>query len=1040
MATYTVEEQVQQLYVGLLGRAADAVGFEYWVNEINSGTLTLEEVRSNFVNEQAEGQAIYDSGNSRADIVAALYDNLFDRAPGAGADYWITGEGASVPADLLVYALINGASAADRAALDASVVAAQAETDADGEVPTPTVPGETILLSEGRDVVTGTDDDDTFYGNVGQNQDGDLANEFATGDVLDGGAGRDMIEATMIRDYTSQNEFEDNALAPRPITSNIEEVYIEALEDVTINTTRMANVEEYWSNFSDADVSFVNVNLNGSNLNVTKDVTFGIRDTRFDTDFSATFDSQSLLRAPEEASNSQLEIRIADVSTQTPATPLANVSVTLGFELGGQSFVLADVVSTDGTYQGLVDAIDAALATQGLSALQVTLSEPYTTVTVAGNTVTLPFTAQEILVTDPDGETFGEVDFTQAAIASVPGGFLVAGNAEPVDPSVTSNLIETNLILDNAGRGSIAGNVTIGGESNSDIGVERFNVSVDRGSKIASLVQSGANSSELEEIYIDSMGANGDLYIGTVDADLNVINATAFEGANLSIGEGGPVSDLVVFNSSGSSTNVTFIADYDGNGRASDAQAFTINTGVGSDVITADVTGTSTSGSTTASVTITSAGGDNIVTLTSDNTEINEAFVTLGSGSDTVTGEETHLTASTGAGSDVIYTENTGDKAIAELFAGGANLGTTGAGTAALVNASQLLYGRSVQVTVAMPEELVTMTDADSFVDGYEVTAEIEASQGYLTTERDLYEAAARAINNDPVVNKLVEASVDSNGTLIVEYLVDGVTAGTETMVQLEVLGDWTDLSSAEQGNVLAGIQEAYSDSSIASVDVGNLYDGTVAEAVVVTTNGTDSATNGVNTVNAGAGDDVIVLSSNDSTVDTVVFDQGGFGNDTIVHYDDVSGGDVLDFSGWLNNVTSASGSTDSQVRVAGSVIDLTAAAGAITDNAVVVTQLEEVDASLNFATMTNAQVLAGLNANFTQAAATPFLVGDAQKSIVMVENWDGGVADDNLGEYKVYEVSYSTTGSAFTSATLVGSVDFGDSLDAASMDATNVA
>ncbi|MCK7542785.1 DUF4214 domain-containing protein [Marinobacter bryozoorum] len=167
MATYTVEEQVQQLYVGLLGRPADATGFNYWVEEIKSGTLTLEEVRSNFVNEQPEGQAIYESGD-RVAIVQQLYSNLFDRVPAVddeGFDYWVNGEGAGVPADLLVYALINGAGADDRATLDANVAEAQAATDADGEEPQePSVPGEDFRLTGESDDLVGTANDDTFDG------------------------------------------------------------------------------------------------------------------------------------------------------------------------------------------------------------------------------------------------------------------------------------------------------------------------------------------------------------------------------------------------------------------------------------------------------------------------------------------------------------------------------------------------------------------------------------------------------------------------------------------------------------------------------------------------------------------------------------------------------------------------------------------------------------------------------------------------------------------------------------------------------------
>lgn len=1074
--------QVSGLYVAIFNRASEGEGNQFWQgaesiaaaandmlasapaqeyfgSALDSNQAFIEHIYLNTFNKTVADDAAgiqfwvdaLDAGASRGEIVAGIIEAATDPAnAGAAQDQYLNRVAVSnYTADNLASVDLDTQEDAVRFDRDLTVTsdsstvgAAQAAIDELGETDGGDggngEPGDTIALTEGRDNVQGTADNDTFVGFVGQNQDGSLANEFATGDRIDGGAGRDKIEASMINDNESDAfDFQ----APRPYTQNVEEVYIEALEDVTLDATRMENVEEFWADFGRGDFTVNNVNLQGSNLNITKDVTFGIKDTQFGTDFTATFDSQSLLAAPEEAANSQLQIQIADVSTETPSTPLANVSLTLGFDLGGESFVLEDIVSTNGTYQGLVVALEAALAAQGLGSLQVALSNPYTQVTVAGNTVNLPFTAQEILVTDPDGDTFGEVDFTQAAIESVPGGFLVAGTADPVDPTVSGNLIESNLVLDNAGRGSTAGDVQIGGESDSLIGVERFNVTVDRGSKIASLTQTGTNSDELEEIYIDSMGANGSLYIGAVDADLNLINATAFQGEELSIGEGGAVSDLVVFNSAGSNTDVTFVADYDGNGRPSNAQAFTINTGSGDDAITADLTGTSTSTSTTASLTVNSTGGDNVVELTSDATEINEATVVLGSGNDLVRGEETHLTASTGGGSDVVYTENTGDKALAQLAVGASNvLAEVGGGTATAVNGSQVLNGRTVQVTVAMPEEGPTVA-ADSFVDGFEVTAEIQASNGDLTTERDLYEAAARAINNDPVVNKLVQASVDSLGNLNVQYLVDGVTVAAEQLVQIEVLGDWADVSGSNQGNIVEALQELYQDSDIDAASVGNLYDavnGLSDVAVDVGGVGTDATTAGVNTVNAGAGDDVVVLSSNDATVDTLVFNEGGFGNDTVVHYNDAANGDVLDFTAWLDNVTSASSSDESQVRVGTSLVDQTGGLAAIGENDVVITEFSDITGATDFAGLTVTEVLAALNGSASGAAPAADFVGNIQKSIVMIENDDG--ADGNLGEYKVYEVSYNVADNEFSSASLVGTLDFGDSLDAAGMDATNVA
>lgn len=107
--------QVQELYVAYLGRAADQSGLDYWMAELNAEqpTLTLENLRANFVNEQAEYADIY-GGLTREETVIEIYNNLFGRAPdAAGLAYWTTGGGASVNADQLLVAFISGAAATD---------------------------------------------------------------------------------------------------------------------------------------------------------------------------------------------------------------------------------------------------------------------------------------------------------------------------------------------------------------------------------------------------------------------------------------------------------------------------------------------------------------------------------------------------------------------------------------------------------------------------------------------------------------------------------------------------------------------------------------------------------------------------------------------------------------------------------------------------------------------------------------------------------------------------------------------------------------
>jgi hypothetical protein len=110
--------KIQEIYIGLLGRAADQDGLNYWVGEYSKGSLSYDQIRGNLVNSQAE----YASGlgsMDRASAVSELYQRFFHRAPETdGFNYWTSGGGSGVPFDQLVLALANGAGDEDRQILN----------------------------------------------------------------------------------------------------------------------------------------------------------------------------------------------------------------------------------------------------------------------------------------------------------------------------------------------------------------------------------------------------------------------------------------------------------------------------------------------------------------------------------------------------------------------------------------------------------------------------------------------------------------------------------------------------------------------------------------------------------------------------------------------------------------------------------------------------------------------------------------------------------------------------------------------------------
>jgi len=76
MATVSTS-QVQSLYVGYLGRAADQEGLNFWVDSIRNDVSTLESVALGFTLSD-EYQSIYD-GLSTEELVSAVYKNVLGR-------------------------------------------------------------------------------------------------------------------------------------------------------------------------------------------------------------------------------------------------------------------------------------------------------------------------------------------------------------------------------------------------------------------------------------------------------------------------------------------------------------------------------------------------------------------------------------------------------------------------------------------------------------------------------------------------------------------------------------------------------------------------------------------------------------------------------------------------------------------------------------------------------------------------------------------------------------------------------------------------
>lgn len=94
LSTLSNKEKITALYVGYFNRAPDPEGLQYWIDELESGSLTLAGIAQSF-SVQPETTNLYpflstpDVASATA-FVTSIYLNLFNRTPDTdGLNYWV---------------------------------------------------------------------------------------------------------------------------------------------------------------------------------------------------------------------------------------------------------------------------------------------------------------------------------------------------------------------------------------------------------------------------------------------------------------------------------------------------------------------------------------------------------------------------------------------------------------------------------------------------------------------------------------------------------------------------------------------------------------------------------------------------------------------------------------------------------------------------------------------------------------------------------------------------------------------------------------
>ncbi|MCG5531671.1 hypothetical protein LRD18_12575 [Halorhodospira halochloris] len=953
--------------------------------------------------------------------------------------------------------------------------------------------GDTVIMDGTSSHYMGTEGNDEFTNAdypVARNDLGYVVNTFGTGDFVDGNGGdENSIYAKLIPEAFGPGA--EDAMALNPRTENIQKVEFDVLDilddqgEVTVDATHMNGVNHYASANSRNDLEIVNVNI--EDTQITEDITLEMRSTQpnntgepYGSDMSVYFNETSLREAaPEVEADAEFFVQLADADQDDPNAPLANVRITdLNINHDGNEIQLGAIESTDDTYAGLAEAINNALEEAGYGdryEARVDADQTYDEV----NDVDIPVEGQNVVVEDISDDP---VEFAEGDIQLGVGNKLGVGGSATVLGDSGVDFAEqrqefsvvSSVILDDVGRGSNGGDLTVGSmsDSNTSTGVEIIDIDVKQTSSLGDIASTNGTLRELHiSNYYDT--DEGERYDGSLflrnenSSDDDTINGGErilvedFEG-NLVLGMDGAIKDdeLVLADDQANAEAIENLGYLDAgsisgnvyfNAENNSGDHHVIETGSGDDVI--DLTQDGDQGipddATTSEITI--AGGDNRVSVEVDTASAepndDESEITINGGGDNwVAGDNAAVTVTTGSGDDVIYasTDGTTD--------GNASLETIANTNTPLRDTSDeletediegsdvalehLLWGRTVEVTLAAPGDT-----ADSGEVGFESKeVRIEPEDRYLTSERDLWEAVADAINEDPVLQELATASVDDDGELSIDYKVNG--EGSDNGVEINLSGEWDDLSNAEKDGILDALQNEYNNSAIEDVETeynGVSFDGSDN---LDFSGGSDGDSDESNTVNAGSGDNVIVLNSDGTNSDTVEFNVDDIGHNTIVNFEAGSDNDVLDFTAWLDNVASESSSTESRER-----IDTTLAANiqSFEANSVVEAEMSDFEISDIFdfgdadddddwsSLADTGRLLEAMNENddfSSDDQSTGDLVGDEQNSIMLVEFNHGDIEDDNRGMYKVFQVTSDATsgdGDSFVSVQLVGTVDFGE-------------
>ncbi len=650
---------------------------------------------------------------------------------------------------------------------------------------------------------------------------------------------------------------------------------------------------------------------------------------------------------------------------------------------GATTIVLRDPqAQLAGTHEGFVNTLQdelRALIDSGKVPAGTTLKLDQTitdTTFLDDGTLSRPIPA--IVLTIGDGTPVTPIGYAQVAEAigeyDVYGRF--SAEAEVADDPITSN-----IELHKVGRGGEGGELKVGGKSG-DKGVEVFNVTVlgddSKPSNLAALTSTG---NDLQTVKVVTDPAQTGSY-----ADLTIGNGNTGGTLGTLTGNAGALKDVQTFDATGFKGDLTLYAALTGDvvGKylniwddapalaPADNQVFKYDGGSGNDAINLAISSDNLaweSGTTTRedfNLKVNGNGGNDKIVVSVQTKDdvlapgvVDEAAAPWYQNSKL----NANLSVDGGAGNDTIAVLGSGDYVVKGATGNDAiYVGSSAArgDDPTSFDISPLTDTRWVFNTAdqTMPNTIVTARNTDNLlsdtndtyagvykakltvaydrdlidtVDGYTSHQVVVSSNAnFSTTDLDINQAIKAAINDDPVLSKLLDAYDGPGNTLVVDSIIDGgAVTGRDLTISLTApkvseltMADVTAYNARYGGVTTTAELAAAIAARITTADIGNNdYASALANDEGFVMGGSTETHVADNHIFAGAGNDVIVLGMtvNDKPVkltdaagrvldvdlrssnDTLVFDQPvglmSNGADTVVNFSDAGNGiDYLDF------------------------------------------------------------------------------------------------------------------------------------------------